>query len=173
MYYLWIAGATEPLHLPCSTRLRATHGGKQNETTKGNIVWLATVRGFYSVVRKGTPPNNFQVRARTRKDIENLCDLIGIPYSRIVVSHDSDYEFRVKLDQSELGVMGAKLLDTIRYENFKQACSSRPDQQKQCDTYHRWWSDHARWQEHPPYSGVGRRGNGRNPKRDDQRSLDV
>jgi hypothetical protein len=120
-------------------------------------MWLCTTRGFYSVVRKGTPPNIFQVRARTRNDIQNLCDLISIPYSRIVVSHDSDYEFRVKLSQSELGLMGAKLLDTIRYENFKMACGRRPDQQKQCDTYHKWWSDHSKWQEHPPYSGLRNR----------------
>ena len=119
-------------------------------------MWLATVRGFYSVVRKGTPPNNFQVRARTRKDIENLCDLIGIPYSRIVVSHDSDYELRVKLDQSELETMFQGLQGELQYPNFKSACDSRPDQRKQSATYHKWWHDHAAWQAHAPYSGFTR-----------------
>ena len=91
-------------------------------------MWLCTLRGFFSVVRKGTPPNNFQVRGRRRKDIENLCDIIGIPLSRIVTSHDSDYEFRVKLNQAELGAMFDGLAATITYGNFKSTVDLQPDQ---------------------------------------------
>jgi hypothetical protein len=157
-------------------------------------MWLCTLRGFFSVVRKGTPPNNFQVRGRRRKDIENLCDIIKIPLSRIVISHDSDYEFRVKLNQAELGAMFDGLAATITYGNFKRAVDSQPDQKKQGATYHQWWVDHAAWQEHPPYSSWrhvddapeprggasdnaelplpevvrAKRGNGRKANRDDQ-----
>jgi hypothetical protein len=116
-------------------------------------MWVCSTLGFFSVVKKGTPPNEFQVRARTRRDIENLCDLIELPYSRIVTSHDSDYEYRVLLNAEELGQLFDGLQATITYSNFKSAVSRRPDQQKQCETYHAWWSDAARWQEHRPYSG--------------------
>lgn len=120
-------------------------------------MWLCTTAGFFSVVKKGTAPNNFQVRARTRQDIENLCDLMKLPYSRIVTTHNSDYVFRVLLDEYELGQIFGALQATITYSNFKSAVGRRPDQQKQCATYHKWWSDHAEWQAHPPYSGASMR----------------
>ena len=128
-----------------------------NETRKVFSMWLCTTVGFFSVVRKGRPPNNFQVRSRTRLDIENLCDLIKLPHSRIVTTHDSDYEFRVLLDEYELGRMFDALQTTVTYRNFKGAVGGRPNQRQQCETYHKWWHDHARWQVHPPYSGSRKR----------------
>jgi hypothetical protein len=144
---------TSPPPPPCRNDV-----GEADDETKNNNerqqMWLCTVRGFYSVVKKGAPPNNFQVRARTRQDIDNLCGIIDIPTSRVLTSRDSDYAFRVLLNEAELSRMFLGLMATVDYSNFKLAVGQHPDQSRQCEMYHSWWADHANLQDRPPYSGA-------------------
>jgi len=118
-------------------------------------MWLATVMGFYSVVKKGGP-EEYQIRARTKGDLENLCRRVGFPNSRIITTPAGDYAFRLVVNEEELGLIWESLQESIDYSNFKNAVARVPGQEKHEIMYHKWWSDAAKLQPWPPYGGPRR-----------------
>jgi len=43
-------------------------------------MWLMTKHGFYSIVQKN--PGEFHIRARVRKDLENLVERVPLPEAK-------------------------------------------------------------------------------------------
>lgn len=82
-------------------------------------MWVFTTRGFYSVVNKhGDPADVLTVRARVKKDLENLSDLLpeAKPYEE---EFYTDYAWRIKVTAAEWAKVMAVLALDIDYDNFK------------------------------------------------------
>lgn len=99
-------------------------------------MWLFTKQGFYSIVAKST--KEFHVRARARKDLENLNRLAGTNYA-IHRSEDADYRWRMVMPGNAARALVAKLAADIDYANFKGVVAKTPGQADKMDILHRIW----------------------------------
>lgn len=98
-------------------------------------MWLMTKYGFYSIVQKG--PDEYHVRGREYKDIENLVSGVPIPKSEIKESADSDYAYRVIVGKAEVLAILKFLGENLDYGNFKSKIARMPDQARK--PYHEVW----------------------------------
>jgi hypothetical protein len=100
-------------------------------------MWLATKHGFYSIVQKA--PGEFHVRARVRKDLENLLTLVD----RALEIQDwpsADYRYRIIVAQRDLSEIMAVLALSLDYPNFKNQIARLPDQRIKLDAFHEIWA---------------------------------
>ena len=88
-------------------------------------MWLATKHGFYSIVKK---EDGFHVRARIKKDLENL--LKECRYPRLIIQEDdrADYRFRVIISKIGIERIFKVLGESIDYDNFKNKIRDTEDQ---------------------------------------------
>jgi len=100
-------------------------------------MWLMTKHGFYSIVQK--KPGEFHVRARLRKDLENLVARVPLPDAVIHSSKDADYTYRIIAGQEGVRKVMQFLGDTLDYSNFKNTVARTPDQQAKHDAYATVW----------------------------------
>jgi hypothetical protein len=100
-------------------------------------MWLATQHGFYSIVEKKS--GEFHVRARCRKDLENLLALSGLAMP-IIETPAGDYGWRVVVGKPEVAKALAALGGAIDYSNFKDRIHDLPDQREKAPIYSRLWS---------------------------------
>jgi len=105
-------------------------------------MWLFTQPGFYSITRSRTEPDKTQVRARTRRGLENLQTLTGNP-TPILKTLNADYRWRIIITPSESERIVTLLTRDIDYPNFKSRVTMRPDQT------HRGYDDHRMGELHP------------------------
>lgn len=109
-------------------------------------MWLATKHGFYSIVRKQPPsgeqPAEYHVRARVRKDLENLLAACGLQ-REILDWSTSDYRFRFLIGAEDLGRIMEHLGDSLDYSNFKSQVARNPDQRDKLGAYHQVWATMA------------------------------
>jgi hypothetical protein len=120
-------------------------------------MWLATQFGFYSIVRK--KPDEFHVRGRVRRDLENLVRLTGLD-REVLVSQPADYRYRIIVGPEEIALIMRRLAETIDYTNFKSRVAERPDQRAKGHAYHEIWDTMFALQEAPgetakPYRKAG------------------
>jgi hypothetical protein len=115
-------------------------------------MWIMGKCGAYSIVRKGAV-GEVQVRAREKRDLQNLLLLVALPADRLIVTKAGDYGFRVIVNAEELERIFTVLMDSIDYSNFKSAVARRPDQSRKVSVYHQIWHLLAELQPWPPYSG--------------------
>jgi hypothetical protein len=115
-------------------------------------MWVCFSRGFISIVKKGTR-GEWQVRARSREDLENLCAMIKMLASRIKVSRSGDYAYRLIVNKQELHRIFEALESSINYSNYKAEVGRHPDQVKKLSAYHEFWRLLSKLQPWPPYSG--------------------
>ena len=108
-------------------------------------MWLFTQHGFYSITRSRTEPDKTQVRARTRRGLENLQTLTGNP-TPILKTLNADYRRRIIITPSESERIVTLLTRDIDYPNFKSRVTMRPDQTHRGHDDHRIWELHHRWQ---------------------------
>jgi sarcosine oxidase gamma subunit len=106
-------------------------------------MWLFTKQGFYSVVAKSE--GEWHVRARTRKDLENLNRLAGTKHP-IHRSDGADYRWRIVLPGEEARALIAKLAADIDYANFKGVVARTPDQRDKLSILHEIWELMYRYQ---------------------------
>ena len=100
-------------------------------------MWIATKHGFYSIVQKA--PTNFHIRARVRRDLENLLKLTATDWE-ILEWPLADYRYRVIVERKDfVEVMGALALD-LDYPNFKSQIAKTPDQRAKLDAFHQIWA---------------------------------
>lgn len=100
-------------------------------------MWLFTIHGFYSIVRK---PEGWHVRARVKQDLTNLRTAAGVK-AEVVESHSGDdYPWLMIVDEPEKDALFMELSKTVEYENFKGAIGRTPDQADKLHTYHRVWA---------------------------------
>ena len=85
-------------------------------------MWIATTRGFYSIVEKpwDTEHGTLTIRARSMVDMLNLATLFDTP-SPITQDDDADYLVRFQAPRLEVSQVFATLLLGIGYDNFKGA----------------------------------------------------
>lgn len=106
-------------------------------------MWLATKRGFYSIVQKEPPddgePAVYHLRAHVREDLENLLRVTGLQ-REILAWPSADYRFRILASQQEVFDVISTLAERIDYDNFKGAIAATPDQRHKLDAYHEVWS---------------------------------
>ena len=100
-------------------------------------MWLATQHGFYSIVQKA--PDQFYVRSRLRKDLENLLLLTEKDY-KIQSWESADYRYRIIIRQSDFIDIMAKLALALDYPNFKSQIAATPDQLEKLSAFHEIWS---------------------------------
>lgn len=103
-------------------------------------MWLATKYGFYSIVRSHENENEFMVRARAEKDLENLVKCVKVLENReIVVTKEADYHYRIIISQMEQNDLMQYLSETIDYSNFKNKIGTIPVQREKLPYYHEIW----------------------------------
>jgi hypothetical protein len=105
-------------------------------------MWLATKFGFYSIVQKQAPkdgkPAVFHVRARVRKDLENLITATALQ-KEIQEWKNADYRYRIIVGQQEVTEIMAHLAESLDYDNFKSMIGNTPDQRAKLHGYHEIW----------------------------------
>ena len=106
-------------------------------------MWLFTKQGFYSIVSKGD--DQWHVRARARKDLENLNRLAGTDHA-IHRSNDADYRWRLVMPGAEARALIGKLAEDIDYSNFKGVVARTPGQEDKLGILHEIWSLMYRYQ---------------------------
>jgi hypothetical protein len=99
-------------------------------------MWLMTKYGVYSIVQK--EPGVYHVRARERRDLENLISNAPLPDAQIVETHRSDYAFRILVGRDELQAILSLLGNALDYDNFKGKIDETADQAHK--PYHEVWA---------------------------------
>lgn len=108
-------------------------------------MWLFTQHGFYSLTRSSDEPNKLQVRARVRRDLENLQAHSGIT-GPILETPTADYRWRWIVTPAEAKVITLRLTQDITYSNFKSTVAQQPDQFAKLSGLHDIWEIHHDWQ---------------------------
>jgi hypothetical protein len=98
-------------------------------------MWLMTKYVFYSIVQK--MPDEYHVRARERKDLENLIAIVLIHDCNIRESSHTDYAVRIILKKAEIFKILVVLGNNIDYDNFKDMIDRTPNQARK--PYHTVW----------------------------------
>ncbi len=98
-------------------------------------MWLMTKHGFYSIVQKKR--EEYHIRTRERKDIENLVIRLPLGNVKIVESESSDYAFRIVVEKENVAAILKFFGETIDYDNFKDRIDRTPDQKHK--PYHQIW----------------------------------
>ena len=109
-------------------------------------MWLCTKYGFYSIVQK--QPGEFHIRARVKRDLENLKTVSEIK-RRILVTKDADYRYRMVVNEIEVMVAMTVLTHTLNYPNFKAEIGKAEDQRDKLTAYHEIWRLMAGFQKAP------------------------
>lgn len=94
-------------------------------------MWIVINDAFLSVVSIPTDPDNLMVRARAKKDINNVFG----PDVKVLTTPDADYRFRAVLPRTDVGLKIADRIMEIDYTNFK---NSVPEKDRH-DAYLRMW----------------------------------
>ena len=81
-------------------------------------MWIMTVDGFYSVVKKPGQEKEITVRSRVKTDLEKLLNKLNSEIS-IQEGVGTDYPFRVVMSQADWGNYVQKAAMDIEYDNFK------------------------------------------------------
>jgi hypothetical protein len=87
-------------------------------------LWIFTTRGFFSIVEHKNDPNRVVIRARVRKDIDNikmLFEELGLKASDILESLDSDYRYRIFANRIDWVSVMTQIIADVGYTNFKNA----------------------------------------------------
>lgn len=110
-------------------------------------MWIASKFGFFSIVQTRENKEQYMVRARAAKDLENLkkniSDLTG---KNILETKHADYHFRIIISQLELNKLMQFFASEIDYPNFKNKVYSVPDQKDKLPFYHEIWETMYRYQ---------------------------
>ncbi len=94
-----------------------------------------TKYGFYSIVQKQS--DEYHVRARERRDIENLVNGVPLPKAEISDSSVTDYAVRIIVGRADVLAIMNFLGENIDYSNFKDKIDRTPNQARK--PYHQIW----------------------------------
>jgi len=81
-------------------------------------MWMFTRIGFFSAVIDPKNPDTLMVRARVRKDLERLRELLP-SNPKVLEWEHRDYPYRVIVPKTEFAEAVFELTDGIDYPNFK------------------------------------------------------
>ncbi len=108
-------------------------------------MWLFTRHGFYSLTRSTNEPDKLQVRARVRRDLENLQALTDLT-GPILEIPTADYRWRWIVTPTEAEQITRCLTQDITYSNFKSTVAQQSDQSAKLTGLHDIWEIHHGWQ---------------------------
>lgn len=98
-----------------------------------------TKLGFYSIVLVKNQ-KQYQIRARSRQDLENLLKAINAEKINIIETTDSDYRFRILVwSSNDMKAIFEVLCKSIDYDNFKRMIAGSPDQHEKSMYYGDIW----------------------------------
>jgi len=109
-------------------------------------MWIFTTKGFFSVVQQENDPQQVLIRARLKKDIQNmkrLFNALGLKPGGIIVNARSDYKYRFSADRTDWILVMTRLMLDMRYTNFKDAAykaDSREIKDNRHEAYFRIWT---------------------------------
>ncbi len=109
-------------------------------------MWLFCKAGYFSIVCKEGGPDDLQVRARVRQDLEalrQLCPQLG----PTVETPHGDYRYRAMAKRQDLAPAIAQMVLDLDYANFKDEIHHLTGDARRMDAYHAIWGTLARWQE--------------------------
>lgn len=93
-------------------------------------MWLFTTSGFFSIVNKTDKDNEqhpYQLRARSLDELKELVAKVPALAGKEIHSYDfADYAYRIFLNEAEAGLVGAFLVQSISYPNFKNEFEGKP-----------------------------------------------
>lgn len=106
-------------------------------------MWIFSEVGFFSVVEDWKDKRVVWVRARWKKDLEQLKVItrnndIGFRVRKIMETPDHDYPFRVRMQKRYWAMVLFYLGDNIEYGNFKGAILDQDPERER--VYMRVWS---------------------------------
>lgn len=103
-------------------------------------MWLITPVGFFSIVQKPAdkPADTLTVRARVRSDLAALKAQYLPGLGPIKESSHTDYRFRATAPRAEVAAAMAQLVQTLDYDNFKNAVARRQGYER-AGLYHDVW----------------------------------
>lgn len=102
-------------------------------------------------MKKGEKAAPYIVRARVRRDLENLIAKARIETTPILRTPENDYQWRIVVNEGGLAHIFGALMDTISYSNFKDAVKHTPNQAHKVGPYMTIWGAMARVQPGGPY----------------------
>lgn len=108
-------------------------------------MWLATTIGFFSATVSAEDPSKIQIRARERKDLETLKDVLGLG-AEVLETPRADYRYRVIIEPEQFPRILEALAAMVDYSNFKDAVKANPDQAHKVHAYHRVWATMKQFQ---------------------------
>ena len=96
-------------------------------------MWIFTTKGFLSIVRHTDKPNVLLVRSRFKGHIEKM-----FSNAHVIEDATRDYRYRAELPAKEVSKMIAKMVLTIKYDNFKASLDMYDERYMDCclDVYH-------------------------------------
>lgn len=109
-------------------------------------MWLFTRHGLYSLSRSTNEPDKLQVRARVRRDLENLQTLTALA-GPILETPTTDYRWRWIVTSADAETITRCLTHDIIYSNFKSTVARQPDQSAKLTGLHDIWEIHHGWQD--------------------------
>ena len=104
-------------------------------------MWIVTSFGFFSVVQKPRDgADTLTVRARVRRDLEELRARYLPELDEIEESKNTDYRYRATAPREAVAEAVRRAVLDVRYDNFKDAVDEAqgPDRH---DAYLAVWSD--------------------------------
>ena len=81
-------------------------------------MWIYTQFGFFSAVKKKNT-DFITIRARVKKDLENLKVHYGAVMSDIVATKNTDYPYRAAMWPDKFVELVTKIAADVTYDNFK------------------------------------------------------
>ncbi|MCZ6675334.1 MAG: hypothetical protein O7C75_20585 [Verrucomicrobia bacterium] len=97
-----------------------------------------TQHGLFSVV-EDEDPSYLRIRARRKKDLENLASLVTFK-TEVLESDEPDYRYSISLKRGSARRLLAATFDHINYPNFRAAISKTSDQREKIFSYRQIWS---------------------------------
>jgi hypothetical protein len=105
-------------------------------------MWLATTKGWFSVVIDNQRPDKMFVRARCRADIFNLYK----EHHETLASMEEptsdparDYRWRMIVSKSDFVKLAGRLAEAVTYPNFKSAVHQEESQRNKSSAYMKVW----------------------------------
>lgn len=102
-------------------------------------MWLMTQHGFYSIVQNSQTEGEYFIRARVKRDLENLSQLMGWK-KKVLRWASADYRYRLIVSREEMLAATARIAEAIDYSNFKGRIHQLPDQEDKSLAYGRVWA---------------------------------
>lgn len=108
-------------------------------------MWVYTTKGFFSIVEDRDNPDQVIIRARLKKDIDNLkriFDSLKLRAKKIAVNSRADYRYRFTADRMDWITVMIRLMVGLHYANFKDAVydtESGEMKEKRHETYLNIW----------------------------------